>query len=107
MKQITMRMSDEDIEILTLASEKINSPVSSLYRQITSEVFNEWKYDKLFQFYSEGKIGLKKLFKLSKMTFGELLLELEKRDIEPPITKEMDEYTKKIRDSLDIEKYMK
>ena len=61
------------------------------------KAFNKWKLNQLFRLYSNGRLGLKNVWKLSQMSWAEFLLELERRQIEPPISELVDEYTDKIR----------
>ena len=107
MNQISLRMAEEDIKILQLVSEEMNTPIASLYRQATLKAFNEWKLTHLFRLYSNGRLGLKKVWKLSRMSWTEFLLELERRQIEPPISELVDEYTDKIRKQIQLEDHKK
>lgn len=107
MNQISMRMSEEDIELLQVISHERNTPIASLYRQATYETFNEWKLNQLFRLYSKGHIGLKKTWKLSRMAWAEFLLEIERRQIEPPISELVDEYTDKIRQQIQLDDHKK
>ncbi len=107
MNQISLRMTKEDMQILKLIADDMNSPLASVYRQATYKAFNEWKIDQIFYFYSKGSFGLKKAWKLSSMPWNEFLLELERRDIEPPIPEMIDRYTDKIRDEIKLKDHKK
>ena len=54
--------------------------------------------------YKEGKIGLKRAWKLSNVGFFEFVNELVKRGVEPPLLDEVQDYgeevRKKIRDDV-------
>lgn len=107
MNQISLRMAEEDIKILQMVSDEMNTPIASLYRQATLRTFKEWKLDQLFRLYSIGRLGLKKAWKLSRMTWPEFLLELERRQIEPPISELVDEYTDEIRKKIPLKDHKK
>ena len=59
-----MRIAEEDMEVLRLFSEEMNTPIASLYRQATFNAFNEWKLTQLLRMYEKGRLGLKKVWKL-------------------------------------------
>lgn len=107
MNQISLRMAEEDIKILQMISEEMSTPIATLYRQATSNAFNEWKLDQLFRLYSIGRLVLKKAWKLSRMTWPEFLLELERRQIEPPISELIDDYTEEIRKKIPLKDHIK
>jgi predicted HTH domain antitoxin len=68
---------------------------------------NEWKLDQLFRLYSNGRLGLKKAWQLSRMAWAEFLLELDRRQIEPPISELVDEYTSKVRQKIQLNDHKK
>jgi len=57
----------------------------------------------LLEDYKTGKVGLKKVIKLSKLPPLEIMERIAKLGIEPPITEDLDDYTKEVTDRL-IEK---
>lgn len=56
--------------------------------------------EKSITLYSEGKIGLKKAWKLSGLTFFEFTRELEAQNIEPPLSEEVQDYAEKVAKSI-------
>lgn len=107
MNQISLRMTEEDIQFLQVLSAELNTPIASLYRQATHKAFTEWKLNQLFQLYSNGHLGLKKTWKLSRMTWTAFLLELERRQIEPPISELVDEHTNRNRQEIQLSAHKK
>ena len=70
------------------------------YRNVTFDLYLEWKLEILLKEYQKGTIGFKELCRLFSKSFQAVSLILQERDIEPAISEIMDEYTSKIRDSL-------
>ncbi len=52
------------------------------------------------EMYQNGEIGLKKVWLLSGLTFIDFIGELKMNDIEPPIPKEIDDYTEEMTKKL-------
>ncbi len=102
MAQLSFKIPDNEIIFLKWLSEKTAEPVSSIYRKATLKAFREWKLDYLLNEYQKGAIGFKTLCKLANLSFNEGVLLLEEKDIEPPISKLLDEYSSTVREKLTI-----
>ena len=96
MKQISFKLSDEDIDFLEWYSKKTGTPKGSFYRQLTINEFKREKLNLLLNEYKIGAIGFKKMCNLGNITFSEGMLLLEKDNIEPPIPAIVDDYTTKV-----------
>ncbi|OLS19224.1 MAG: hypothetical protein HeimC3_46550 [Candidatus Heimdallarchaeota archaeon LC_3] len=100
MAQISFKIPDEEMKFLYWWSKKSGNPISSIYRNITLDLFKEWKIEVLLKEYQKGIIGFKQFCNLSGMSFNEASLLMQTEDIEPPISALIDEYTSKIREKL-------
>lgn len=100
MPQITFRLPEDEKEFLKWYAEKTAQPISTVYRNVTMEYYQKWKEELLLEEYKKGSINIKKFCTLTNKSFHETLLLLEKKEIEPPITKVMDEYTSTVRKKI-------
>jgi hypothetical protein len=100
MGQISFKLSEDDMEFLKWYASENSSSVSSLYRDITLETYHQWRLSVLLDIYQKGSIGFKKMCRLAKISLTEGMIEIQKRQIEPPITDSMDEHTSSVRDKL-------
>ena len=107
MGQISFKIPDKELVFLQWLSKKTSNPVSSIYRNATFDAFQEWKMAILLKEFQKGSLGFKELCKLGNITFNEGVLLFQQRDIEPPISELVDEYTSKIRDQLVMEDLFK
>lgn len=107
MGQISIRIPEEDVELLRIISSQTNTPIASLYRQATNEALRKWKLDKLIELHGQGSLGLKKAWKLSNLTWNAFLLELEKRETDPPITDLIDSFTDQVREDIQLDNHKK
>ena len=96
MKQLAFKLPDEEVKFLEWLSKITGTPMGSLYRLITLDNFKQWKIEKLLSEYKVGAIGFKKLCNLGNISLSEGMLLIEKKDIEPPISSEIDDYTEKV-----------
>ncbi len=106
MAQISFKIPDDELNFLKWYSNITSHSVSTIYRDVTLETFREWKLDILLSLYEKGAIGFKHLCRLGNISLQEGMLLIEKRDIEPPISEQVDlhteEVTRKILRSLKI-----
>lgn len=103
MKQLAFKLSDNEIKFLDWYSKKTGTPMGSLYRQITLDIFNQWKIDHLLHEYELGAISFKQLCDIGSITFSEGMLLVEENNIEAPISSITDAYTELLTKS-NIEK---
>jgi hypothetical protein len=99
MKQINIRVTDEEYKILQLIAQRKNIPVSSVFRLGIHDAFDQWKIEELFKLYSEGQIRFKEIVNLSNWTYAALIKKYAELGYEPPIFNESemmaDEITQK------------
>ena len=100
MSQISFKIPADEMKFLKWYSKKNAQPVSSVYRSVTFETYQKWKTDKLLQEYEKGSISFKQFCELGNVTFSQGTLLLQDRQIEPPISELIDEYTSEIREKL-------
>ncbi|HME53499.1 MAG TPA: hypothetical protein VKM55_14840 [Candidatus Lokiarchaeia archaeon] len=100
MGQINIRVDADIDEIIGYLADKRGIPKAVIAREILVENLTRKYIDILMNDYKEGKIGLKRLIKLSKLPFPEVLKMIASIGIEPPIPVEVDDYTKRIADKV-------
>ncbi|MCH8907386.1 MAG: hypothetical protein IH840_09885 [Candidatus Heimdallarchaeota archaeon] len=100
MNQITFKISENDHEFLSWYSGITARSKSSIYRDVTLKEFTSWKISILLEEYAKGVIGFKQLCRLGNLSFQEASLLLEKKKIDPPISRIMDEYTSSVAEKL-------
>ena len=103
MTRINIRIDEELDELFNYLSEKMNIPKAVYVKRLLLENIREKILPVLLKDYEQGKIGLKKIIKLTGIEPSELLEIISKSDIECPITPEIDDYTSEITEKL-IEK---
>jgi predicted HTH domain antitoxin len=102
MKQLNFRLSDEEYNILEVLSHHLNESIPNLSKKILLENLAEIRIKIALTAYQENKIGLKKAWKLSGLSFLEFNNLLVEHQIEPPIPEALDD--KLIEIALDIKK---
>lgn len=101
MKQINFRLTDEEYHIVEDLAKILGKSVPSLLKELGMKEIDTIRLKLALDFYANNKIGLKKAWKLSRLPFIEFLQILQKNNIEPNITDELDE--KMINLALDLE----
>ena len=100
MTQINIRLEDELGEIIEYLAKRRSVPRAVVAREILVKNLSHDIFDILVEDYKEGKIGLKTVIKLSRLAPRDVMDKIAKLGVEPPITEELDDYTKKIADKL-------
>ncbi len=103
MKQVNFRLSDDEYKLVEVMAHLTGKSVPALVKEITTENLHHHALNVAISLYTSGKIGLKQAWKLSGRTFHEFTRELVRRDIEPPITDEMDDKMLAMVDTLRLE----
>lgn len=85
MKQVNIRVSDEEYAILKLIADKKGIPVTSLFKMIISDTFESWKIENLLELYSEGQIRFKEIMRLSGWSYAAVLKKFGELNLEPPL----------------------
>src|SRR3990172_2911525 len=107
MAQLNIKIDDEDSELLRIVARTEGIPVSALFRIVINRTFDSWRLEKVFELYSQGKIGLKKAATLSKLTLVEFVNKLEELDLEPPHSKEMEEISERLASQVTRERLLR
>ena len=93
MQQINIRVKKEVDDLITYLAKKRRIPKAVYAKQIMLDNLTEKTLPGLLNDYKEGKIGLKRILKLTSITPDELLDKIVELQIEPAITSEIDDYT--------------
>jgi len=100
MTQINIRLDPETDEIIDYIAKRRNVAKTVVVRELLAENLSQKLLSILLEDYKCGKIGLKKVIKLSKLPPFEVMEKIAKLGIEPPLTDDLDDYTQEITDKL-------
>ena len=100
MQQINIRVEKETDNLMEYLARREKIPKALYVKQMLLENFTVKVLPILLSDYQAGKIGLKKILKLTSISPDELLDKIVELQIEPPITPEIDEYTRKVADEI-------
>ena len=100
MKQINFRLTDEEYQLVEELAKFLNKSVPLLLKELGMKEIDAIRLKLALDLYANKKIGLKKAWKLSHIPFIEFLQLLQKNDIEPNISDELDE--KMVNLALDL-----
>ena len=96
MAQINIRVDEETEELITFLASHQGVSKSMIAKTILLEGINTVLFPVVARLYKDGKIGLKHIVKLTKMSVLEVLERLSKHLDDAPITGDIDEYTSEI-----------
>ena len=105
MQQVNFRLSKEEKEILQQIARTKGISIAELAK---NAVLNEIKKDRIeiaFSLLKEGKIGKKRAFIFSSLTYNEFTLELNRRNIQEICSQEAFELGFEIALNLDAESF--
>ena len=102
MKQINFRLNDEEYGVVKELAEMLGKSVPMLLKELSLKEIDTIRSKIALDLYANKKIGLKKAWKLSHLSFIEFLSLLEERDIEPNISDELDEKMVKLALNLNF-----
>ncbi|MHA1299669.1 MAG: UPF0175 family protein [Candidatus Helarchaeota archaeon] len=91
MKQINFRLSDEEYKIVEELAKFLDKSVPALLKELGMKEINSICLKLAIELYRDNRIGLKKAWKLSHLSFIKFLQLLQENNIEPNITDELDE----------------
>jgi len=100
--QLNLKLNQENYNILEIIARDQNLKITSLATSIFIGALNQFRIQRALELYQNGEIGLKEAWNLSGLSFIDFLEELKLNEIEPPISKEIDEYTEKIAQELEF-----
>lgn len=107
MKQVNIRVSDEEYAILELIANRRGIPVTSMFKSVIYETFDTWKVEELLRLYAEGNISFKKILRLTGWTYGALLHKFAEMDLEPPIIEAAELRAEEIIDNINPSSVLK
>ena len=91
MKQINFRIDENIYEILELISKQINESIPNISKRIILENIVDVRINIALEAYKQCKIGFKKAWKISGLSFFEFNNLLIKNNIESPISEDLDD----------------
>ena len=100
MSQINIKINEELDQLLNYIAQKRKIAKSTLAKELLLENLQDKILPELLDEYQQGKIGLKKIMRLTGIDADILLAKIVELDIECPITPEIDNYTTKITEKL-------
>ena len=100
MKQINLRIDEQLDEILSYLAERRNLSKSTIAKEILTHNFVSMILPILLEDYGKGLISVKKIIALSGLPPTHVMDLLAEQTIEPPISQEIDQYTKRVADRL-------
>ena len=103
MTRINIRLDPESDEIIDYIAKRRKVAKAAVAKDLLMKNLSQKLLEVLLEDYKMGKIGLKKVIKLTKLPPLEIMEQIAKSGIEPPITEDLDDYTKEVTDRL-IEK---
>jgi len=100
MSQINLRLNEKIYEIISYLAEKRMVSKSEVARELLMKGLSHDLLPLLLRDYEEGKISLKKIISLTNLPPIEVLRKISTAIKEPPISPEVDDYTKQVADEL-------
>ncbi|MCF2139756.1 MAG: hypothetical protein K9W44_06860 [Candidatus Lokiarchaeota archaeon] len=100
MYQINIRVNKEINDLLEYLAKKKNISKAVCTKQILIDQLTDKVLPILLDEYRKGKIGLKKILKLTSLTPDKLLDIIVEQNIDPPIDPSLDDYTEEIAQQL-------
>jgi len=107
MEQINFRIDPEEKKILQFIAEDRSITITELARQAVLNEIKQKRIDLAFKLLIEGKIGRKRAWKLSGLTYHEFLVEWTNRGAVECISEDIIDKELEIINNLDINKQTK
>lgn len=107
MAQLNLKLSEKEYEVLKYYSRNEKLPLASAFRTIVSETIDSWRLNFTMQEYCRGKLGFKKAWKMSGVSFNQWLRALEQSDLEVDIPQILEQRSEEIAQSLDLKDFLK
>lgn len=100
MTQINIRLDPDTDEIINYRANRRNVAKTVMVRELLAENLSQNLLSILLGDYKSGKIGFKKIIKLSKLSPFEVMEKIAILGMEPPLVDVLDDYTQEITDRL-------
>jgi hypothetical protein len=107
MEQINFRIKADEKKILQFIAEERSISIAELARSAVLKEIGPIRIDLAFQLLTDRKIGRKKAWILSGLSYHEFLIEWTKRGAEEFVPQEILEKESEILNSIDIKKLLK
>lgn len=107
MEQINFRLLKDEKEILTTIARSRGISVAEFAKKAVLKEITPLRLDLAFRLLKEGKIGFKRAWKISGLTYHEFLIEWSNREAEEKISQKTEEKGLKYALSFDLEPFFK
>ena len=107
MEQINFRLLKDEKEILTTIARSRGISVAEFAKKAVLKEITPSRSDLAFRLLKEGKIGFKRAWKISGLTYHEFLIEWSNRGAEEKISQKSEEKGLKYALSFDLEPFFK
>ena len=107
MEQINFRLLSDEKEILSTIARSRGISVAEFAKKAVLKEVSLLRVDLAFNLLEEGKIGFKRSWKISGLTYHEFLIEWSNRGAEEKISQIAEEKGLKAALSFDLEPYFK
>lgn len=107
MAQINLKLTSDEYDLLQHYAKKENLPLASALRILINPSFNEWKIDYSVSEYCSGRLGFKKAWQYSALSFNQWLLALEKSECDFQMPELIELQSEKIAQEIDPRDFLK
>ncbi len=92
-KQVNIRLNSDEYELLSCIARGKGLKTATYIKMLLKEKIIPEQINLIFEKYKRGEISLNKAWRMTKLLPSISLEELKKRKIEPPIKKEIENYS--------------
>ena len=104
MNQINFRLSKDEYDIVKLMAELSNLSIPAMIKELTKSEIKKRGEKLALELYKQNKIGFKKAWKISQLSFHEFTQLLVNNDIDPHISEDLDNKMVDLADHLNFDK---
>lgn len=103
MNQINFRLSKDEYDTVKLIANLSNISIPALIKDLTKSEIKKRGKKLALELYKQNRIGFKKAWKISQLSFHEFTQLLVNNGIEPHISEELDKKMVNLADSLNFD----
>ncbi|MHA1720440.1 MAG: UPF0175 family protein [Promethearchaeota archaeon] len=103
MNQINFRLSKDEYEIVKLLANLSNLSVPAMIKEFTKAEIKKKGKKLALELYKQNRIGFKKAWKISQLSFHEFTQLLVENNIEPHINEDIDDKMINLVDNLNFD----
>ncbi|HMF30793.1 MAG TPA: hypothetical protein VKK79_05240 [Candidatus Lokiarchaeia archaeon] len=107
MQQVNFRLTDDEKRVLIALAETRGISIAELAKEAVLKEISAIRVDLAFQLLQEGKIGFKRAWTLSGLTYHEFLVEWSHRGAEEVISEEAEKKALKVALDLDLSQFLR